>query len=443
MALSPIQTALLVLRVVGPAILVLLAASLTFLRPSHDHDNLPIVSVIVSHKAPRRALILSFLFLTAVVYFLDGLLVVARAVLTGVWEGSSAHWRCIEIADVLGLVAFAGLAALGTWKDVNGVEVWTRSRVKVFAIFATVVDIAQIVLIALSVNIFKNPPVHVPEIPSDDRLNVPNALHFLAVVLRLLFLLVLVPALYLPRISYVPVSRNVTSENANASSRLLVPSAVPAASPYGTFNSSPQTPFITRTHTPTPVDGAPSSANPQVNPPPAAAPTPLKPNPRREVSEDPTWREVGQRLRKLAPYLWPKKDRGLQILAVRNLFSFLFKVQKLTYTAKLICILILVVGRIVNAVLPFTLGKLVRVFQRRWSSEPGASVPSPWPYLVGYVVLRFLQSPGGLSALRDVSVRCGNSWNDADFLASRPSGLQSCSIRTEARRAIDIGLPDG
>jgi hypothetical protein len=317
MAISPLLTALLVLRIAGPGVLTLLVTSLFFLRPSshdHDHDNSPIVSVIISQKAPRRAVILSFLSLTAAAFFLDGVVVVARAVLTGTWEGSSQQWRLIEVADVIGLVAFAGLAALGTWKDVNGVDVWTRQRVKFFALLAWVVDVVQVVLLALSVSLVNKQP------PANSRLghiNVANALHFALVTLRVLFLTVLVPALYFPRISYVPAARNVASEDANASTNLLVSSSLPAsASQYGTFASA-QTPLnITRAPTPTPSDNPPSSANPQVNPPPAAAPGPLKPNPRKEVSDDPSWTEFGQRLSRLTPYLWPSKDRGLQILAV-------------------------------------------------------------------------------------------------------------------------------
>jgi hypothetical protein len=324
MAISPLLTALLVLRIAGPGVLVLLASSLSFLRPSsydHDHDNSPIVSVIISQRTPRRALILSLLSLIASAFFLDGALVVARAVLKGTWDGSSQQWCLIEVADVLGLIAFAGLAALGTWKDVNGVEIWTRYRVKSFAVLAWSVDVVQVILLALSVSLVNKQP------PANSRfgyINVSNSLHFALVVLRVLFLTVLVPALYFPRISYVPAVRNVASEDTDASTNLLVSSSLAVStSQYGTFASSPQTPLnITRTHTPSPLDNAPSSANPQVNPPPAAAPGPLKPNPRRQVSEDPSWSELGQRLRKLTPYLWPKKDRGLQILAVSSKVVF-------------------------------------------------------------------------------------------------------------------------
>lgn len=58
--------------------------------------------------------------------------------------------------------------------------------------------------------------------------------------------------------------------------------------------------------------------------------------------------------------------------------------------------LILLTGRLINALVPFTLGEAVKVFEE-------GSVRSPWPYLFAYVGLRFLQGSGGLNAVRDVS----------------------------------------
>lgn len=55
----------------------------------------------------------------------------------------------------------------------------------------------------------------------------------------------------------------------------------------------------------------------------------------------------------------------------------------------------MVVGRGVNVLTPLSLSKVVQIF------EEGSSA-SPWPYLLAYVVLRFLQGNGGIAALRDV-----------------------------------------
>jgi hypothetical protein len=51
---------------------------------------------------------------------------------------------------------------------------------------------------------------------------------------------------------------------------------------------------------------------------------------------------------------------------------------------------------VVNVFLPLTLGELIHTFE----TKDGKSF---WPYLTWYIVLRFLQSSGGIEALRDVS----------------------------------------
>ncbi len=56
----------------------------------------------------------------------------------------------------------------------------------------------------------------------------------------------------------------------------------------------------------------------------------------------------------------------------------------------------MLVGRVVNFLVPLVFAQLVRIFEE-------GSQTSPWPYLGAYVALRFLQATGGLAALRDVS----------------------------------------
>lgn len=64
---------------------------------------------------------------------------------------------------------------------------------------------------------------------------------------------------------------------------------------------------------------------------------------------------------------------------------------------QVLCIAILLLGRVINVALPVTLAKFISILE-------GKSDQSPWPYLLGYVGLRFLQGSGGLSAIRDVSI---------------------------------------
>lgn len=143
---SATQTALFLLRVLSPAVLLLSALSIITTRPPQPKSPSPITSVVVAARTPRRALILSLLSLSALTFLLDGLTFVVYTVFTKSW----LKWTGIEVASVEGLVAFAGLAALGAWKDIHGVEVWFLKRVKAGVTWALLLDIAQVVLLGLT-----------------------------------------------------------------------------------------------------------------------------------------------------------------------------------------------------------------------------------------------------------------------------------------------------
>jgi len=64
-------------------------------------------------------------------------------------------------------------------------------------------------------------------------------------------------------------------------------------------------------------------------------------------------------------------------------------------------LLILILGRIVNAFVPLTLGALITTFDTPSHPPFPPFGSSPWPYLLTYVGLRFLASSGGLAAIRD------------------------------------------
>ena len=55
----------------------------------------------------------------------------------------------------------------------------------------------------------------------------------------------------------------------------------------------------------------------------------------------------------------------------------------------------MVLGRVVTVLTPLALAEVVKIFENN-------SKASPWPYLLAYVALRFLQGTGGIAALRDV-----------------------------------------
>lgn len=143
---AALSLTLFVVRVVSPIIVLLSSLSLIFIYPPSPTSPSPITSVVVATQIPRRALILAFLSLSALTYLLDGLTFVVYAVISKTWPQHTG----IEISALIGLTAFAGLAAIGAWKDVNGVDVWSRKRVKAGVAIALVLDIILVVLSWLS-----------------------------------------------------------------------------------------------------------------------------------------------------------------------------------------------------------------------------------------------------------------------------------------------------
>ncbi|KAI0044969.1 hypothetical protein FA95DRAFT_1522067 [Auriscalpium vulgare] len=348
---AALQTVLYVLRVVSPALVLLSTLSLLPTRPTTPEPS-PIVSVVVATRTPRRAVILSLLSLISVTYLLDGLTFVVYAVINKHWPQDSG----IEINALVGLVAFSGLAALGTWKDVQGVDVWSLRRVRVSLPFTLVLDIALVVIYGVSLPKNSDWPLHV---------TIVNILHFVFPIVRVLALVPLFFALSSPRVTYTAIE----AEEATDTSLLLPPEAgtgpsagLSTGAKYGTFRSAVSAPTTssgptTRAHTPDPTRTGKAESK------------------EKEISLDPSWAEIWARLRRIGPYLWPSTSRPLQLIAA-------------------LCVLVLVIGRFVTFAVPWVLGELISVFENDSSR-------SPWAYLLAYVGLRFLQSSGGLAAVRD------------------------------------------
>ena len=172
-------------------------------------------------------------------------------------------------------------------------------------------------------------------------------LHLAFPSFRVLLLVPLLFALVFPRIAYVPVEAQ--DEETPTDTSLLLPAqdaAAPSAglslsaeaSKYGTFRSdrapAPASGITTRTNTP-----APSTVR---LPPPKAQVSawrllacmrscscrrrPTAPawsnvdhqEAKEDIALDPSWGEIFGRIRHIAPYLWPSKSFGLQLLAVRT-----------------------------------------------------------------------------------------------------------------------------
>ncbi len=146
------------------------------------------------------------------------------------------HWTRdtgIEFNAVLGLVAFSGLAALGAWKDVQGVDVWFRKRVKASVATALILDILLAIFLAL--NLTKKGRVLSTsaliayrsvfcETDSPSSLPLRIILQILFPILRIIFLFPLLGSLLSPRIVFTPVEAgNGFDETAVTESSFLLP----------------------------------------------------------------------------------------------------------------------------------------------------------------------------------------------------------------------------
>ncbi|KAI0829891.1 hypothetical protein BC628DRAFT_1314647 [Trametes gibbosa] len=385
-------TPLFIIRVLSPSIVFLATLSLLFVRPPAPETTSspsPITAVVVATRTHRRALIYSFLSLVGLTYLLDGLAFVAWAVIRKSWPAFTG----LEVNAVVGLAAFTGLAALAGWKEVRGAEVWSLMRLKNAVFVSLALDVAQVVLLALAI---MRP------------LSTIYLVHLAFPAFRVLLLVPLFFALLFPRVSYVPVE--TIDEEAPSDTSLLLPAqdtAAPSsglspfsaeASKYGTFrsgrsvgqSSSP----TTRTHTP-----APSTVR---------IPPPKAQQVKEDIALDPSWREIFARIKHITPYLWPSKSFTLQFLAF-------------------LCFLIMLVGRVVNFLVPLVFAQLVRIF------EEGSQV-SPWPYLGAYVALRFLQATGGLAALRDTLWIPVMQYSDREMSQLSFDHLLQLSFAFHARR---------
>ncbi|PVG02930.1 hypothetical protein CPB86DRAFT_724333, partial [Serendipita vermifera] len=223
-------------------LLFIYALGLVLTKPTQDAPGspTPITSVVVAHRQPRRPLILTLLFFITFTYLLDGLITFIPCV---AWKNCTSHlieWRGVELANALGFLAFAILITIGLWKDKRGVDIWSRKRLKAFAVIAIAFDIAYLVLLLLSVRIFKKSPEEpgIPERGHIPGLDIPNFLHFLAIDARILALLILIIVLFKPSTSYSTVARGLAASPTPATGLIPASGGVTLHNQgaYGTFS---------------------------------------------------------------------------------------------------------------------------------------------------------------------------------------------------------------
>lgn len=278
------ELALFIIRILSPTIVFLSTLSLFFTRPPAPSSPSPITSVVVATRIPRRALVLSLLTLVSLTFLLDGLSFVVDAVIKKLWPQNTD----IEVNAIVGIIAFSGLAAIGTWKDVHGVQVWFLKRVKVVIALALLLDIAHVVILGLVTSFnkecedlspfqqffFEAYDTQFTAGPHSLPITIPEFLHLVFPAFRVLLLVPLFFALVFPRVVYTSIDPDEVAEAhaPTASSFLLPPgelspstglSFVPGlsgeASKYGTFRSAhpaiPPSVPTSRTHTPVPSNG--------------------------------------------------------------------------------------------------------------------------------------------------------------------------------------------
>ncbi|CAE7066561.1 unnamed protein product [Rhizoctonia solani] len=361
--MAPSPQVLFHLRVAESTTLLVLSLTSLFLKgsskpePHPNGENSEITAVVRAVRTPRKSLIVFLLSLAALTAFIDGSVTVASAIFKDVFESELPAWKGIAFYSISLLVAFGGIAITSLFKEAQGHPIWQSKLLKLFAFVALIFDTLLAVLIPLQ-KTHPRPIPHIPEIPEPiPAVGMAPAVHFGLTVLRVLIVLVLVPTLFFPRTIYEPIERNgITSQNGESS--LLIPTEAAVSgqtapkTKYGTFNGT--------------------SASP-ANPPAASGPS--GPATSFSVPSEPTWYENGVRLMRLVPYLWPYKSVGLQLLAV-------------------VCLLILLAGRVVNAAIPFQLSAVVDTLAREGASR------TVLPPLLWYIGLRFLGAPGGLGAIR-------------------------------------------
>lgn len=161
LAVSASPSVLFDLRVAEAATLLALLCASPLLKdssppaPADTNGHSTIVTVVRAVKVPRRQLILSLLSIAALTAFLDGTVTVANAIFRHVVEAELPPWRGIELYSVALLVAFAGFAVVGSFKDTRGTSIWQSKLLKLFALVALTFDIALAVLIPIVVPIWK------------------------------------------------------------------------------------------------------------------------------------------------------------------------------------------------------------------------------------------------------------------------------------------------
>ncbi|ELU45080.1 hypothetical protein AG1IA_00881 [Rhizoctonia solani AG-1 IA] len=159
LAMAPSPEVLFQLRAAESATLLVLLLGAPLLKgptPPHATTNgvSEITTVVRAVKTPRRQLVVFLLSLAALTAFLDGSVTVGLAVIKHVFETNLPPWKGTEFHSVALLVAFAGFAIIGAFKEARGAPIWQSKLLKLFVFAALAFDVALAILIPLVVPIW-------------------------------------------------------------------------------------------------------------------------------------------------------------------------------------------------------------------------------------------------------------------------------------------------
>ncbi|KAL7419651.1 ATP-binding cassette-type vacuolar membrane transporter Hmt1 [Cryptotrichosporon argae] len=357
------------LHLATPVLLVLPVLSL-LPAPAPASPELPgIRPITIRTVTPRRGLVLLVLVLLAATYALDGL---ATIVDVATARARGAHpARLNVVAQVVlalgGVAVYGGAAVLAEWR--------TRWGDKALVVLAALALAAEVPTFVYTVLV---------EVHADRTDKLFAILHIPPSGLRILHLPLLVALVSNPIVRYAPADEHTGLLAAAAGEAGTASETGEAGSSraYGTFDAAPglkPAASGSATGTTTPAANGAGTTTPSGIQKTAVA-IPKKLGVKDDKTQGISWRQFWARLYTLSPHLWPSTSVRLQVYCV-------------------LCVGLLVVGRLINPSVPLSLGAVVRNLSAA-RTDPHA--PSPWPPFATYISLRAIQGGGLLSFLQNI-----------------------------------------
>ncbi|KAG9000931.1 hypothetical protein FRB93_012536 [Tulasnella sp. JGI-2019a] len=330
-----LETAFFAVELLCPIVFTLLVVILLWRAPTTGTQQSeyarPTLGRVDKSRGPAITGILTVVLIT---YIADACRI-ALATLTDRRGGQTSNVEWTSATDVLGILACGGFLVLS-----ERMGVMPKSKeLQVFVLVALVCAVGEAALLGIMLFITTN--------PVSRRWSLDSILQFGLAIVRLLAigsLLLLLLSNSSLSLAIKPSARPSEHSNLVASS----------STEYGAIPSEAT------------VERTPCSD--------AEGP---KDSGTADEGEKPDWRKTLMSLRRILPYLWPRKSRPLQFMA-------------------LLSMLLLLLGRVINVLSPLTLKALVDVLER----DTGGGLPLR--LILAFVGVRLIQGSGGLANIRNL-----------------------------------------